>query len=64
MKVVFTKDYTDDHGRKWKAGKKTSLSKDLAEKVLKEKVAKPIDPGHNFYKDLVGKAEKAGIEIK
>lgn len=63
MKVEFIKDYTDNYGRKFPKGKKTSLSKKFAEQLIKEKVVKPVK---DFVptKELEQKLKKIGVNIK
>lgn len=63
MKVEFIKDHTDEHGRNWKKGKRTSLSSDFAKKLLKDKIIKPTKD-FKPTKELVDKLEKIGVEIK
>lgn len=63
MKVEFTKEYKDEYGRVFPKGKRTSLSKDFANKVIKSKhakKAKDFEP----TKELIQKLEDSGIEIK
>lgn len=63
MKVEFTKEYKDEFGRVFPKGKRTSLSKEFAQKVIKSKhakKAKDFEP----TKELLQKLEKSGVDIK
>lgn len=63
MRVEFIKDYTDEHGRNWKKGKRTHVTKEFGKDLIKQKVANQIKNELDEKAELIKKLQKSGIEI-